>query len=179
MRGIRRQHRGASQPGPEQQSVELPQRALAPGDRRIAVQGDCGGANGTSPLVDAEIRLLDTSPHAAPVTLAKVGDFSAPIDGSGALWGMDSQSTQLSSLANQPPVRQPTVASVPPSKGLWVTGTDPSGKQLVVVAFVNSNLAGNGRGRAVLDTLIDWVARLGGPPQPVLAVPGQPAAASQ
>jgi len=42
--------------------------ALAPGDRRIAVQGDCGGANGTSPLVDAEIRLLDASPHAAPVT---------------------------------------------------------------------------------------------------------------
>jgi D-alanyl-D-alanine carboxypeptidase/D-alanyl-D-alanine-endopeptidase (penicillin-binding protein 4) len=54
---------------------------------------------------------------------------------------------------------------------------DATGKPLVVVAFVNSDLAGNGRGRAVLDTLIDWVARLGGPALPVLAVPGQPAPA--
>jgi D-alanyl-D-alanine carboxypeptidase/D-alanyl-D-alanine-endopeptidase (penicillin-binding protein 4) len=53
---------------------------------------------------------------------------------------------------------------------------DASGKPLVVVAMVNSNLAGNGRGRAVLDTLIDWVTRLGGPPQPVLAMPGEVAA---
>jgi D-alanyl-D-alanine carboxypeptidase/D-alanyl-D-alanine-endopeptidase (penicillin-binding protein 4) len=53
---------------------------------------------------------------------------------------------------------------------------DATGKPLVVVAMVNSDLAGNGRGRAVLDTLVDWVARLGGPPQPLLTVPGQPAA---
>jgi D-alanyl-D-alanine carboxypeptidase/D-alanyl-D-alanine-endopeptidase (penicillin-binding protein 4) len=52
---------------------------------------------------------------------------------------------------------------------------DATGKPLVVVAMVNSQLAGNGRGRAVLDTLIDWVARLGGPAQPLLLVPGQPA----
>lgn len=64
--------------------------------------------------------------------VAKVGDPVAPIDGSGELWGMDPQSNQLGSLANQPPVRQPSVASVPASKGLWVTGTDASGKQLVV-----------------------------------------------
>jgi D-alanyl-D-alanine carboxypeptidase/D-alanyl-D-alanine-endopeptidase (penicillin-binding protein 4) len=52
---------------------------------------------------------------------------------------------------------------------------DATGKPLVVVAFVNSNLAGNGRGRTVVDTLVDWVAHLGGPAQPVLTVPGQPA----
>ena len=46
---------------------------------------------------------------------------------------------------------------------------------LVVVAMVNSSLAGNGRGRAVVDTLVDWASRLGGPAQPVLRVPGQPA----
>jgi D-alanyl-D-alanine carboxypeptidase/D-alanyl-D-alanine-endopeptidase (penicillin-binding protein 4) len=51
---------------------------------------------------------------------------------------------------------------------------DATGKPLVVVAMVNSQLAGNGRGRAVLDTLIDWVARLNGPAQPLLVVPGQP-----
>jgi D-alanyl-D-alanine carboxypeptidase/D-alanyl-D-alanine-endopeptidase (penicillin-binding protein 4) len=53
---------------------------------------------------------------------------------------------------------------------------DATGKPLVVVAMVNSDLASNGRGRAVLDSLIDWAARLGGPPQPLLTVPGQPAA---
>lgn len=52
---------------------------------------------------------------------------------------------------------------------------DASGKPLVVVAMVNSSLVSNGRGRAVLDTLIDWAARLNGPAQPVLNVPGQPA----
>jgi D-alanyl-D-alanine carboxypeptidase/D-alanyl-D-alanine-endopeptidase (penicillin-binding protein 4) len=52
---------------------------------------------------------------------------------------------------------------------------DATGKPLVVVAMVNSQLAGNGRGRAVLDALIDWAARLGGPAQPLLLVPGQPA----
>jgi D-alanyl-D-alanine carboxypeptidase/D-alanyl-D-alanine-endopeptidase (penicillin-binding protein 4) len=52
---------------------------------------------------------------------------------------------------------------------------DATGKPLVVAAMVNSNLAGNGRGRAVLDALVDWVARQNGPAQPVLNVPGQPA----
>jgi D-alanyl-D-alanine carboxypeptidase/D-alanyl-D-alanine-endopeptidase (penicillin-binding protein 4) len=51
---------------------------------------------------------------------------------------------------------------------------DATGKPLVVVAMVNSNLSGNGRGRAVLDALVDWAARLNGPAQPVLTVPGQP-----
>ncbi|MGJ7914996.1 D-alanyl-D-alanine carboxypeptidase/D-alanyl-D-alanine-endopeptidase [Massilia sp. LXY-6] len=53
---------------------------------------------------------------------------------------------------------------------------DASGKPLVVVAMINSNSVSNGRGRAVLDTLIDWVAHLNGPAQPILTVPGQPAA---
>jgi D-alanyl-D-alanine carboxypeptidase/D-alanyl-D-alanine-endopeptidase (penicillin-binding protein 4) len=39
---------------------------------------------------------------------------------------------------------------------------DAQGRQCVLVAMVNSNLAGNGRGRAVLDALVDWVARLDG-----------------
>ncbi len=44
---------------------------------------------------------------------------------------------------------------------------DAQGRQCVVVAMVNSSLAGNGRGRAVLDALVDWVARLDAavPPQ--------------
>jgi D-alanyl-D-alanine carboxypeptidase/D-alanyl-D-alanine-endopeptidase (penicillin-binding protein 4) len=41
--------------------------------------------------------------------------------------------------------------------------------------MVTSNMAGNGRGRAVLDALVDWAARLNGPAQPTLTVPGQPA----
>jgi D-alanyl-D-alanine carboxypeptidase/D-alanyl-D-alanine-endopeptidase (penicillin-binding protein 4) len=49
---------------------------------------------------------------------------------------------------------------------------DASGRQCVVVAFVNSELAANGRGRAVLDSLVDWVARLN--PPPGAATPGQP-----
>ena len=52
---------------------------------------------------------------------------------------------------------------------------DATGKPLVVAAMVNSDLAGNGRGRAVLDALVDWAAHLNGPAQPVLNVPGQPA----
>jgi D-alanyl-D-alanine carboxypeptidase/D-alanyl-D-alanine-endopeptidase (penicillin-binding protein 4) len=52
---------------------------------------------------------------------------------------------------------------------------DATGKPLVVAAMVNSNLSGNGRGRAVLDALVDWAAHLNGPAQPVLTVPGQPA----
>jgi D-alanyl-D-alanine carboxypeptidase/D-alanyl-D-alanine-endopeptidase (penicillin-binding protein 4) len=42
---------------------------------------------------------------------------------------------------------------------------DADGKLCVLVAMVNSGRVGNGRGRAVLDALVDWVARLnGGPP---------------
>jgi D-alanyl-D-alanine carboxypeptidase/D-alanyl-D-alanine-endopeptidase (penicillin-binding protein 4) len=52
---------------------------------------------------------------------------------------------------------------------------DATGKPLVVVAIVNSDLVSNGRGRAVLDTLVDWIARQSNPAQPVLNVPGQPA----
>jgi D-alanyl-D-alanine carboxypeptidase/D-alanyl-D-alanine-endopeptidase (penicillin-binding protein 4) len=32
----------------------------------------------------------------------------------------------------------------------------------VLVAFVNSDRVSNGHGRAVLDALVDWVARLDG-----------------
>jgi D-alanyl-D-alanine carboxypeptidase/D-alanyl-D-alanine-endopeptidase (penicillin-binding protein 4) len=39
---------------------------------------------------------------------------------------------------------------------------DASGGQCVVVAMLNSELVSNGRGRAVLDALIDWVARMNG-----------------
>ena len=44
---------------------------------------------------------------------------------------------------------------------------DALGQQCVVVAMINSDQVGNGRGRAVLDALVDWVARLGkdAPPQ--------------
>lgn len=49
---------------------------------------------------------------------------------------------------------------------------DASGRQCVVVAFVNSELAANGRGRAVLDSLVDWIARLN--PPPGSTTPGQP-----
>ena len=38
---------------------------------------------------------------------------------------------------------------------------DALGQQCVVVAMINSGRVGDGRGRAVLDTLVDWVARLG------------------
>jgi D-alanyl-D-alanine carboxypeptidase/D-alanyl-D-alanine-endopeptidase (penicillin-binding protein 4) len=51
---------------------------------------------------------------------------------------------------------------------------DATGKPLVVAAMVNSNMSGNGRGRAVLDALVDWAARLNGPVQP-----GQPAQPAQ
>lgn len=55
---------------------------------------------------------------------------------------------------------------------------DAGGRQCVLVAMVNSELVSNGRGRLVLDALVDWVARLDGtppgfPPQPVQGVPGQ------
>ncbi|MFZ3286351.1 MAG: D-alanyl-D-alanine carboxypeptidase/D-alanyl-D-alanine-endopeptidase [Telluria sp.] len=38
---------------------------------------------------------------------------------------------------------------------------DASGQQCVVVAMINSELVGDGKGRAVLDALVDWVARSG------------------
>jgi len=41
---------------------------------------------------------------------------------------------------------------------------DASGRQCVVVAMINSDLVSNGRGRLVLDTLVDWVARMDGVP---------------
>ena len=40
---------------------------------------------------------------------------------------------------------------------------DAGGTPCVFVAFVNSERAGEGRGRAVLDALVDWVARSGNP----------------
>jgi D-alanyl-D-alanine carboxypeptidase/D-alanyl-D-alanine-endopeptidase (penicillin-binding protein 4) len=36
---------------------------------------------------------------------------------------------------------------------------DAEGRQCVVVAIINDEHTGNGKGRAVLDTIIDWVAR--------------------
>ena len=37
---------------------------------------------------------------------------------------------------------------------------DASGQQCVVVAMINSDLVGDGKGRAVLDALVDWIAKL-------------------
>jgi D-alanyl-D-alanine carboxypeptidase/D-alanyl-D-alanine-endopeptidase (penicillin-binding protein 4) len=45
---------------------------------------------------------------------------------------------------------------------------DADGVQNVFVAMVNSEQAGNGRGRAVLDALVDWVARSGAAQAPAL-----------
>ena len=42
---------------------------------------------------------------------------------------------------------------------------DANGTMCVFVAMVNSEQAGNGKGRAVLDALVDWVARSGMPQQ--------------
>ena len=61
--------------------------------------------------------------------------------------------------------------------------TDAGGRQCVVVAMINSDRVDNGRGRMVLDTLVDWVARMDGgqvqlPVQAAqaapLALPAQP-----
>jgi D-alanyl-D-alanine carboxypeptidase/D-alanyl-D-alanine-endopeptidase (penicillin-binding protein 4) len=41
---------------------------------------------------------------------------------------------------------------------------DAKGQPCVVAAMMNSDLAGDGRGRAVLDALVDWVARSGATP---------------
>jgi D-alanyl-D-alanine carboxypeptidase/D-alanyl-D-alanine-endopeptidase (penicillin-binding protein 4) len=38
---------------------------------------------------------------------------------------------------------------------------DADGRPCVVVAMINSELIGGGRGRKVLDALVDWVARSG------------------
>jgi D-alanyl-D-alanine carboxypeptidase/D-alanyl-D-alanine-endopeptidase (penicillin-binding protein 4) len=43
---------------------------------------------------------------------------------------------------------------------------DANGVQNVVVAMVNDELAGDGRGRAVVDALVDWVAKSGVSPAP-------------
>jgi D-alanyl-D-alanine carboxypeptidase/D-alanyl-D-alanine-endopeptidase (penicillin-binding protein 4) len=43
--------------------------------------------------------------------------------------------------------------------------------QNVVVAMVNDELAGEGRGRAVVDALIDWVAKSGVAPPAAVAAP--------
>lgn len=53
---------------------------------------------------------------------------------------------------------------------------DANGVQNVFVAIVNSEDAGNGRGRAVLDALVDWVARSGAMPQQPVAVQAPPVA---
>ena len=39
---------------------------------------------------------------------------------------------------------------------------DANGQQCVVVVMVNHDRAGNGNGRALADSVIDWVARSGG-----------------
>jgi len=41
---------------------------------------------------------------------------------------------------------------------------DAKGQPCVVAAMMNSDLAGDGRGRAVLDALVDWIARSGAQP---------------
>lgn len=52
---------------------------------------------------------------------------------------------------------------------------DAAGVQHIVVAMVNDERAGEGRGRAVVDALVDWVARSGAAQVPA-QVPGAPAA---
>jgi D-alanyl-D-alanine carboxypeptidase/D-alanyl-D-alanine-endopeptidase (penicillin-binding protein 4) len=54
---------------------------------------------------------------------------------------------------------------------------DASGRPCVVVALVNSDLAGDGHGRAVLDSLVDWVARLNPAPAQLQPLQAQPASA--
>jgi serine-type D-Ala-D-Ala carboxypeptidase/endopeptidase (penicillin-binding protein 4) len=60
---------------------------------------------------------------------------------------------------------------------------DASGKVCVVVGMVNTELAAHGKGRAVLDALVDWVARSGVAPGMVAAaqtgVAVQPVVAAQ
>lgn len=51
---------------------------------------------------------------------------------------------------------------------------DATGVQNVVVAMVNDDLAGEGRGRAVVDALIDWVAKSGIVAAPLATANAQP-----
>lgn len=46
---------------------------------------------------------------------------------------------------------------------------DAAGRDCVVVAMVNTDLVAHGKGRAVLDALVDWVARSGAVPAAVAA----------
>lgn len=55
---------------------------------------------------------------------------------------------------------------------------DAAGVQHVVVAMVNDDMAGDGRGRAVVDALVDWVARSGATPAPLPASGAQAAVAA-
>ncbi len=48
---------------------------------------------------------------------------------------------------------------------------DANGQQCVVVAMLNGDNIGSGKGRAVLDTLVDWVARSGAEPATLVARP--------
>ena len=41
---------------------------------------------------------------------------------------------------------------------------DANNQLCVVVAMINSDLVGNGNGRAAVDALIEWVARSGATP---------------
>ncbi|MES2151623.1 MAG: D-alanyl-D-alanine carboxypeptidase/D-alanyl-D-alanine-endopeptidase [Pseudomonadota bacterium] len=44
--------------------------------------------------------------------------------------------------------------------------TDAGGQQCIVVAMINHDLVGDGKGRAALDALVDWVARSNAPAAP-------------
>jgi D-alanyl-D-alanine carboxypeptidase/D-alanyl-D-alanine-endopeptidase (penicillin-binding protein 4) len=51
---------------------------------------------------------------------------------------------------------------------------DAAGRQCVLVAMINNDQIGNGRGRKVLDGLVDWVAKSGTPAsEPMTAQAGQ------
>jgi D-alanyl-D-alanine carboxypeptidase/D-alanyl-D-alanine-endopeptidase (penicillin-binding protein 4) len=43
---------------------------------------------------------------------------------------------------------------------------DANGRPCVVVGMINSDLVGGGKGRKVLDALVDWVARSSAAPEP-------------
>jgi D-alanyl-D-alanine carboxypeptidase/D-alanyl-D-alanine-endopeptidase (penicillin-binding protein 4) len=47
---------------------------------------------------------------------------------------------------------------------------DASGRRCVLVAMINSDRVSNGRGRIVLDALVDWLARSNGLEQPLPAI---------
>lgn len=56
---------------------------------------------------------------------------------------------------------------------------DANGKLCVVVGMVNTDLVAHGKGRAVLDALVDWVARSGMPAQQPVAAGQQAVAVNQ